>query len=156
MWSAEGQRERFDAIYEAVNLRPGECILDFGCGTGAFSDAFPTDQYRGYDWSFPMVERARREHPYHEFVSTLSWQHFDAIVCVGTFNLPGSYAETWQTLNSLWTRTDRVLAVSLYYGDDENCLSYDEYDCCDFAKNRASRWRIEKHRHNDLLLVMWK
>lgn len=155
MWSEQGQKERFEVVSNAIDCVFGS-LVDFGCGTGEFSEWFNPDHYLGYDWSHSMVERALNEHPHYRFISTLPWRHFDIIACVGTFNLPGSFAETWQTLNSLWDRTDKQLIVSLYYGNDENCLSYDEYDCLDFAKPRASRWRIEKHRHNDLLMVMWR
>jgi SAM-dependent methyltransferase len=159
MWSREGQSERFDAVMDILPIGCwGGSVLDFGCGTGALSERFSGLHipYLGYDWSHPMVLRARLEHPRSEFVSTLPWRHFDAIVCVGTFNMPGSYADTWKTLAHLWDRTDYALIVSLYRGDDSRCLTYDPYDLCDFASPKTDRWRIEQIRHNDLLLVMWK
>jgi SAM-dependent methyltransferase len=156
MWSAQGQKDRFEAALDALKGSLSTSLLDFGCGTGAFSEHIPSHEYFGYDWSQSMVQRARDEHPDHEFTSALSWRRFDAVVCIGTFNLPGSTYETWRTLMSLWEITDRVLVASLYCGEDESCLRYDEYDLCDFARNHADRWRVEKHRHNDLLLVMWR
>lgn len=156
MWSPDGQDDRFAAVLKVFDTTNGMTVLDFGCGTGGFCRFFPPQNYLGYDWSEGMVERAKQEHPAYAFTSSLTWQHFDLVACIGTFNLPGSFKETWETLNSLWVRTESVLAVSLYQGADRSCLSYDEFDLCEFAAARAERWRIEKHRHNDLLLSMWR
>jgi SAM-dependent methyltransferase len=157
MWSPEGQRERHDAVIRALNPKLGETFLDFGCGTGELCTYLQDgDGYVGYDWSYPMVQRARHDHPGYKFLSTLPYEHYDLVACVGTFNLPGSFEETWKTINSLWERTKRALAASLYDGNDERCLQYDEYDLCDFVAGKTQHWRIERIRHNDLLLVMWK
>jgi SAM-dependent methyltransferase len=156
MWSPEGQRERHVAVLDALDPMPDETFLDFGSGTGALADLLPENGYVGYDWSYPMVERARREHPGYKFLSTLPYEHYDLVACIGTFNLPGSFEETWKTINSLWERTNRALAASLYDGNDERCLQYDEYDLCDFVTMKTKHWRIERIRHNDLLMVMWK
>lgn len=156
MWTAQGQAERHRAVLEALDPKPNETFLDFGCGTGELSERLFAPSYTGYDWSFQMACRAQERHPGFEFISTLPWRHFDVIACIGTFNLPGSLVGTFKTLDNLWVRCHSRMAVSLYSGDDERCLSYSPYDIIPWAEKHVTRYRLERIRHNDLLLVMWR
>jgi len=157
-WSRASQRERFAFVLDALAPKPGERLLDYGCGTGALADLLPSDvDYLGFDWATGMVTRAAREHPGRTFTTFRPAGRFDLVACVGVFNLPGNWSKqhTFHTLRHLWDTTGcRALAASLYAGEDENCLSYteDELDAC----GRTLAWdsRVVRIRHNDLLLVV--
>jgi hypothetical protein len=100
-----------------------------------------------------MVSRARRDHPGRQF-TTLEPSHASAMVCVGALNLPGSKLESWATLRRLWDKTSRVLAASLYAGLDERCLIYTEEEVEAFARSESYYSFVDRHRHNDLLMVL--
>ncbi len=152
LWTRLGQLERFRAVITALAPRDGEILLDFGCGLGALAQFASPDAYFGYDWSTAMVERARLEHPEHRFTDERPTGWFDLIACVGTFNLADP-DEIYETLDDLWEKTGRALAVCLYYGNDPGTRSYDPGDLITYARSH-SRWRLERHRDNDLLLVL--
>jgi SAM-dependent methyltransferase len=158
LWSEEGQRKRFAAVIEALAPQPGEWLLDFGCGTGLFSTYVREGvNYFGYDWSDGMVERAKRDHPAHTFVSTLSMIDFDVVACIGCFNLGDNWSrkQTWDTLTDLWANTNRALAVCLYSGGhDDDCISYLDSECIEFCETLDAKWTVERHLQNDLLLVL--
>lgn len=64
----------FDSGREALRLlapRPGERILDLGCGTGQLTQAIATSGARvtGLDSSPAMIQAARRRYPHLSFVS---------------------------------------------------------------------------------------
>lgn len=156
-WTEEGQTARFAAVLSALAPRDGESLLDYGCGTGALSELVPAGvEYCGVDWADGMVARAKKDHPGAKFRNTRPKRPVDVIACVGPFNLPGNWskAETWATLRALWQDCRRSLAVSLYAGADERCLRYEPGQLLSFAQSVAPLWRVERHRHNDLLLVL--
>jgi SAM-dependent methyltransferase len=153
-WSVSGQQRRIAKAVELLQLRPGESLLDFGCGTGQLSEHLPAGiEYLGYDWASGMVDRARREHP-RNFTYLEPSGVFDAVVCVGTFNLPGSVEETWATLRRLWSSARRALLVSLYAGVDPVCLRYGPAETAAFAQTLTSSWLLERHMPNDLMLLV--
>jgi hypothetical protein len=105
------------------------------------------------------TERAEIEDP-HEAVG---WSEAgqrerfaSAMVCVGALNLPGSKLETWATLRRLWDKTSRVLAVSLYAGLDDRCLIYTDDEVEAFARSESYYSFVDRHRYNDLLMVLRK
>src|SRR5258706_15490256 len=53
----------FKAIRAQIKkeMRPGLRTLDLGCGPGAFSDAFPTDDYYGVDLNTRYIEWAKKK-----------------------------------------------------------------------------------------------
>jgi len=165
MWSAAGQRARFDAVLAALHPQPGETLYDYGAGTGLFSTLIPDGVgYLGYDWSRGMVERAQLDHPLSAFVNEdMASITPDLIACIGPFNLRDGWSkqQTWDVLTDLWSRCGRAMAVCLYAGDDEDCIIYLDSDCITFAKRassqdpgRESTWSVARHRPNDLLLVL--
>lgn len=158
LWSARGQTERFRAILDALNPRPGDTILDYGCGTGALSEFCSMDCYVGYDWATGMIRRARRDHRGYAFVRSLEpVQKFDLVACVGTFNLVHDWSkeQTWETIIQLWGRTLRALAVSLYAGADTDCMIYTRKDAFRFGQlPDAQLVSVTQPRPNDLLLLV--
>ena len=158
MWSESGQRERYAAVLSALDPRPGETLYDYGCGTGLLSTMVPAGVgYLGYDWSRGMIERAQRDHPLSAFVNEdLASITPDLIACIGTFNLADGWSkeQTWTALSDLWSRCGRAMAVCLYAGEDEECIRYRDSECMAFAKQTRASWSLERHRPNDLLLVL--
>jgi trans-aconitate methyltransferase len=155
-WTLDGQIDRFAAAARAVQVQPGERVLDYGCGAGAFVNFLPTGiVYVGFDTAPGMIDRARRAHADHTFQGWEPLGNFDVIVCIGPFNLADRWSKqhTWHTIRRLWEKTDRVLAVSLYAGTDETCLIYTEDEVTKVARGLSYYSTVERHRHNDLLLV---
>lgn len=159
-WTEAGQRERFHAVLRHLNLEAGDSLLDFGCGTGSFSDLLPADiRYWGYDWAPGMRERARQEHPERWFDNLDETEVFDHVVCIGTFNLLDNWSvqQTFGELEDLWRyRTRRSLVASLYRGDDLVCIRYEPADLLDFIRLvGCTRYVIDaSYRENDILLEM--
>jgi SAM-dependent methyltransferase len=158
MWSEQGQKERFAAVLETLEPQAGEVLLDFGCGTGLFSTWMPHGVvYVGYDWSEGMIARAEHDHPSCRFTSVFPPPRADLVACVGPFNLVDGWSkqQTWDTLTDLWGGCNRALAVCLYSGEhDPDCISYRDSDCITFCKSTGAAWTVERHRSNDLLLVL--
>lgn len=155
-WTRAGQSERFVKVLDALKPQPGERLLDYGCGTGALSDLVGPDvTYLGYDFSPGMVARARREHEGVLFLNRVSIARADVVACVGTFNLPGDKAATWQTLRWLWHDLEpRAMAVSLYAGRDSRCLTYTVDETLRAVAGFSWRVSVERWRHNDILAVV--
>lgn len=156
-WSRSGQADRFEAVLDALEPRPGESLLDYGCGTGELSEWVPRDVgYVGYDPAPGMVARAAADHHGRVFQNWEPLGGFDLVACVGPFNLPGHWSKlmTWAELRRLWERTGRKLACSLYAGPDERCLSYTLDECVRFAAAECYRAWAHRWRHNDILIVL--
>jgi SAM-dependent methyltransferase len=45
-------------------------VLDFGCGTGAYSELFHPDLYIGYDHMEKAIEIAKRKNPKHDYTTS--------------------------------------------------------------------------------------
>lgn len=154
-WTARGQADRFAAVLSHLRVRDGDRLLDFGSGTGAFSALLPADlDYLGFDWAPGMVDRARYDHPGRRFTSDYPLGKFDLVVAIGTFNLPGSKEASFHWLRHLWDSAGcRTLAASLYSGTDPRCLRYTVAEVERAARGLGYGAVIDRHRHNDLLLV---
>lgn len=156
-WSRRSQRERFDAVLARLDLRPGDTVLDFGCGTGELADRIPSSLYVGYDSAPGMVARAQVDHPLAHFTSKWPAGRFDHVIAVGPFNLPGGWSKqhTFHALRHLWDSTGcRSLIVSVYAGDDERCLRYSPNDLLVCGHSLGLNVTVEQWRANDLLMVV--
>jgi len=162
-WSRNSQTKRFRAVLKHLDLRHDDTLLDFGCGTGEFApwvedSAFPV-RYFGWDWAPGMVERARREHPHASFLDGWAYAYeFDHIVAIGVFNLHHNWSQlqTAETIDRLWRVTRRTLVVSLYRGDDEQCIHYTPSFLGGIVeRSRPARFVIDaSHLDNDVILRM--
>lgn len=156
-WTEQGQADRFAAVLRHLELRSGDRLLDFGCGTGAFEERLPADvDYLGYDWAPGMVIRAGLDHPGRRFTRDYPSGRFDLVVAIGPFNLPQSWSKphTWHLLRHLWDSTGcRTLVASLYAGDDPRCLRYTVAELERAGRELGYGAAVDAHRHNDLLLV---
>lgn len=74
---------------QALNLRPGQTVLDFGCGAGVLEPLLTAEGAKviGLDQSAKMIELARQHHPngqYHQtqgrLVDQLAGQTIDAAI----------------------------------------------------------------------------
>ena len=159
MWSENGQTQRFVAALRHLNLRDGDTVLDYGCGTGRFSEFLPPAvTYYAYDTSPGMRERAR-EHERAWVLDELPDVEFDHVVCIGTFNLADNWTKdaTWEALEGLWAfHTRRTLVASLYRGDHPDCLSYSVEEVAEFGNYVAQgKFLLDgTHLDNDLMLVL--
>lgn len=156
-WTASGQTERHNAAVDALQPKPRETFLDFGCGTGSLSSLLADDiKYVGYDWAPGMIDRAKEEHPGRRFQTWEPTQTFDLVACIGPFNLPGHWSKdmTWLTLRRLWDKTSRALFVSLYAGSDEHCICYTLEECERYAGGESFYRAVSRWRHNDILILL--
>lgn len=162
LWSEGGQTCRFQAVLRHLHLRKTDTLLDFGCGTGRFSEFLPRGvSYHGLDWSEDMRERAAFDHPQAVVLDRLPESAFDHTVVIGTFNLAANWSksQTWKQLKKLWDdATKRSLVVSVYRGGDPNCLCYQPVDLADFAKRmNCTTFAIDAtYLANDLLLALYR
>lgn len=154
-WSLESQEARFDRVLFALDPKPGESMLDYGCGTGDLADCLALSfEYTGYDWAEGMVERAREEHPDRRFVTAHPTGSFDLVAVIGVFNLPGSKQDAFHAVRHLWDTTGcRALAFSAYAGSDPNCLHYTDQDLVRLGAQLAYGTTVERILPNDLLMV---
>lgn len=158
-WSERGQTQRFLAVLRHLDLHAGQSLLDYGCGTGRLASFMPIGVgYYGYDTAPGMILRARYEHRDEgTFLGELKpdWR-FDHIVCVGTFNLPGSIDETRVVLSQLWARHQpKTLIASLYNGKDARCLNYDSQWAAALGWSLSPRYLVDRtYLANDLMLVV--
>lgn len=157
-WSEDGQRLRLQAVIDVLKPEHGERLLDWGCGTGELSKLLPASvEYVGYDWADGMVRRAQRDHPGRRFQSWQPSGVFELVACIGPFNLPGGWSKqrTWHTIRHLWDSTFcRRITVSLYCGDDPNCLSYTGAEAARCGAELGYRVAVDQIRDNDLLLTV--
>jgi SAM-dependent methyltransferase len=156
-WSQEGQERRFEAVLRHLDLADGDTLLDFGAGTGYFSEFLPPAvTYYAYDWAPGMRERVRSTYERAWVLDEMPDMEFDHVVCIGTFNLAENWSkrQTWATLESLWVwNVRKSLTVSLYRGDDPACLRYEPDELLWFAGR--DRFIIDNSfAANDILLAM--
>lgn len=155
-WSEEGQFVRHEAVVAALDPQPEESLLDWGCGTGELVNLLPRSViYCGFDSAHGMIRRARASRPATRFVTNEPYGTFDLVACIGPFNLPDNWSKqrTWHTIRHLWdTKQPRALAVSLYAGDDPNCLVYNRPEIHKRARDLTVKAEITRVR-NDFLLV---
>lgn len=83
------QRSRI-LVREFIQPRPGDRILEIGCGPGTILPYLPETEYTGFDASPDYIERARKRFPQAKFVCervsqyTLPQrQHFDIVLALG-------------------------------------------------------------------------
>ena len=160
MWSEGGQTRRFLAVLDHLDLRDGDTLLDFGCGTGRFSEFLPhAVSYHGLDWSQEMRERVALEHPRACVLGELPELIFDHIVCIGPFNLADGWSkeQTYAQLADLWNGyTRRSLVASLYRGHDPACIRYEPEDVAEMARRLGcATFALDcRYLENDLLLEL--
>ncbi len=61
-----GMKKEKKMLLEAIDQSP-KSILDFGCGTGEFSEIFPKPSYTGVDIDRLSIDQAKTMHPGYNF-----------------------------------------------------------------------------------------
>lgn len=160
LWSEGGQTRRFLAVLRHLQLRDGDSVLDYGCGTGRLCEFLPAGvSYYGLDWSEQMRERVALDHPRARVLAEVPDLLFDHVVCIGTFNLADGWSkeQTYAQLADLWAGyTRRTLVASLYRGHDPSCIRYEPEDLAEFARRLGcATFAIDAaYLENDLLLEL--
>lgn len=76
-------------IMETVDHSFGS-VLDFGCGTGEFSEIFPSESYHGVDIDSKGVYYAKKSHPKYSFTAisdiTDVKESYDLVVLIDTLH----------------------------------------------------------------------
>lgn len=114
---------RDDRAYMRFLVRPGQRVLELGCGTGELLNALEPSCGVGVDLSARMVEAARSRFPHLDFrqgdiedpetIRALGGP-FDVIVLSDTIGYLDDCAQTLESLHCLCTPATRV--VIAYYG----------------------------------------
>ena len=160
--SAESHERRLRAILR-LPFRPGETVLEFGCGTGRLADLAPPEvRYAGIDWSADVIGLARRRRPHGEFrqgsvgdLTPATW-----VVASGPFNyaLGWSKDQTVTALRAMWAASGRGIAVTVLRRPASGRLAYEEGELVSFLD--GCQWdRLELDRSylpNDLCLRAWR
>lgn len=114
LWSERGQRVRFEAALHHLNLKVGDSLLDYGCGTGALSDLIPAGvAYYGYDTSAGMLQRAREERPFKSFLRSAVPSFASHVAAIGVWNL-AEPEDAIEGIQMLWERTGNTLVASVH------------------------------------------
>lgn len=156
-WSEMGQTRRMMVCVAHLAARPGETVLDYGCGTGRLRAFLPPGVgYVGYDPSPGMLARAARERPDSRLVGELGRDvTFDHVVAVGPWNLGVGKARAAEEIAWLWgCVAARTLVASLYRGDDVSCTRWEAGEVAELAASLAASWTVDAHLPNDLVMVV--
>lgn len=105
--SAESQAVRFNVLADILpadaswnRVATIESVLDVGCGVGDFTRSIPATHYLGWDFSAPIIEAARAQHPGYRFETrnfktSTERAMVDCVVASGVFQFRGlTYLKT--------------------------------------------------------------
>jgi len=160
-WTERSQTIRFQAALRHLEPRPGETLVDYGCGPGRLSEFLNHQiRYIGIDRNHAMIERAQANHaaPGRSFLTTDEpLPPCDLIACVGTWNLRRD-GSTYEHIEQLWNTVTgaRTLVALAYRGDDPRCVIHDPGELADFASYLGcTRFIVDaSYLTNDVLLAL--
>lgn len=175
--------DRFSAVLnhlEWAGLEPGDVVLDWGCGTGAFSEMLPDGvTYIGADISPAMIDRARQKHPGRQFYLLPSYEGYDSeswrashvinyeipgpidhIVAIGTWNLDPRLPDVDIAMLLRKAKKSFVGSFLAKETDIDSDIEHTTYSRNGLLRivdriddlGLVKRWVIHKHRHNDYIL----
>jgi SAM-dependent methyltransferase len=100
--SPESQRLRFSQLLKVVDAAQPFSLNDYGCGYGALVDHLRAEgaqaDYRGFDISSEMIDRARAAHPEASFhLEAAALAVADYTIASGIFNVTlGAEPDAWR------------------------------------------------------------
>lgn len=89
-----------------AGLKPGDAVLDIGCGTGRMARHLTDHPYTGFDLSKAAIGMCRRRYP------TLTFAHLD--VWNGDYNRGGAIAEDQVVFPAQTASVDVAFAMSVF------------------------------------------
>lgn len=134
-------RSRRRLVNDYIRPRPGDRILDIGCGTGDILDFLPQVDYVGFDLSAEYVEAARarygdrgRFHQSDVLEADLDGESpFDLVIATGVIHHLDD------------ARADRLVALaSRLTGESGRLVTFDGTFV--EGQHRVARWLIERDR----------
>jgi SAM-dependent methyltransferase len=118
----ERREMRFQILTE-IGIKPGDSVLDLGCGYGDLYDYFqrincPVD-YTGFDINPDFIEMAKSKYPGVNFqvidVINQEYPHFDWVISTTCFNLKlkeqDNYEFVDELLSSVYTHAKKGVAI---------------------------------------------
>jgi len=87
-----GGKAVFKKIQEYLDVKPGDSVLDVGCGTGKYTRIFMRADYTGIDTSDEYLNYARKRYPFGKFINmdavklTFPDQSFRFVFSASTFH----------------------------------------------------------------------
>jgi SAM-dependent methyltransferase len=160
--STESHERRLHAVLR-LPFRPGETLLELGCGTGRLADLVPDGvTYEGLDWSAEMVELAQKRRPHIAFrqgtqddLTPADW-----VVASGPFNYDDGWSKdrTAESFAAMWRASRRGIAVTVLRVEAERRLHYSPEELLSFVAELD--WgQVELDRSylpNDLCVRLWR
>jgi SAM-dependent methyltransferase len=148
----------------SLPLRPGDLVVDLGCGSGRLADLLPPEvDYMGIDWSEDVIAEARRRRTGRCFeVGTVeNIVRADWVVASGVFNVAAGWSQvaTCVTVRKMWRIARRGIAVTVLSRTVEtDRLSYSASEMASWLD--AFDWvRIEidySYLPHDMCLRAWR
>ena len=84
---------RRQVVTRFIHPRPGDRVLDIGCGTGEWYPLLGPVDYIGFDAYSPYIETARNRYPSGKFVcarveagATQFWSQCDIVIAIGVLH----------------------------------------------------------------------
>lgn len=106
----------------AKHVKPGENVLDAGCGYGRLAELFEPVQYMGVDFSPEFIARAKQLYPEFRFTQSLLEtlpfpdQMFDWAICVSIKGMivGNISADFWDTILAELKRVSKNVLILEY------------------------------------------
>ena len=147
--SRSSQNARFERLLAMLSIKPGDSVLDVGCGVAGFYEYLISRDvdaaYCGIDVSEQMIRRCRNRHPgstfHHGSYLQENLPQFDFLVASGIFNLRQTdpYAFLHTMIKAMYDSCLKGIAF--------NCLS-SYAGRCEPGEFHADPVAVLEHCHN--------